>query len=242
MIELPPFAGGADRLWRSLLDVTERMADDWTLIGGHMVLLHALRAGRVAPRVSEDLDLVVNARARPPALPKMVETLRSLGFELTGVSPDRVLHRFDRDGVFIDILAPDGLGQHTELVTVGPGVTIVAAGGSYAVSESGPVEVSYEDRTGQVPLPSIAGALVVKAGAARTDHGPKGPGRHLRDLAFLASLVEDAIDLRDHLGARNRRRLRAVTALADEGHEAWVLLGDERDDAYAAWTLLAGLT
>jgi hypothetical protein len=242
MIELPPLTGGADRLWHSLLDITEHMADDWTLIGGQMVLLHALHARRVAPRVSEDLDLVVNARARPPALPKMVETLRSLGFDPTGVSPDGVAHRFDRDGVYIDILAPDGLGQHTKLVTVTPGVTIAATGGTYALSESSPVEISYEDRTGQVPLPSIAGALVVKAGAARTDHGPKGPDRHLRDLAFLASLVEDAIDLRDHLGARNRGRLRAVTPLADEGHEAWVLLGDERDDAYAAWTLLAGLT
>ena len=90
MIELPSLAGGADRLWHSLLDVTEHMADDWTLIGGQMVLLHALGAGRVAPRVSEDLDLVVNARTHPPALPKMVETLRSLGFELTGVSPDGV--------------------------------------------------------------------------------------------------------------------------------------------------------
>lgn len=25
MIELPPFAGGADRLWHSLLDVTEHL-------------------------------------------------------------------------------------------------------------------------------------------------------------------------------------------------------------------------
>lgn len=40
----------------------------------------------------------------------------------------------------------------------------------------------------------------------------------------------------------DRRRLRAVTALADESHQAWLLLGDERDDAYTAWTLLAGLT
>lgn len=175
-------------------------------------------------------------------LPRMVKTLQALGFELTGVSPDGVAHRFDRDGILIDVLGPDGIGEHTSLATVSPGVTISAAGGAYALAESRAVDVVFGDRVAPVPLPSIAGALVVKAGAARTDHGRRGPDRHLRDLAFLVSLVEDVVDLRDHLGANNIRRLREVKPLADAGHDAWVLLGDERDDAYAAWRLIAGLT
>lgn len=228
----------SDRLWTTLLDLVYRMPADWTLIGGQMVLLHGLEAGRVPPRVSEDLDLVVNARVRPPALPRMMETLRALEFESTDISPEGVGHRFERDGVIIDVLAPDGLGAGTNLATIGHAVTIQAAGGTYALHESAHVEVRHLGRTGSVPRPSLAGALVVKAGAAVTDHGAKGPGRHLSDLAFLSSLIDDAFSMSEHLGAANRKRLRSVTLLADPGHEAWVLLGEDREDAYAAWHLL----
>lgn len=176
-----------------------------------------------------------------PALTRMMHALDALGFASTGSSPDGVAHRFGRGGVLVDVLAPDGLGERTKLETIGRGVTIAVAGGSYALSESSPVEVSYEGRAGLVPRPSLAGALVVKACAAISDHGSKGPARHLRDLAFLATLVDDAFALHDHLGTSNRRRLRAVKALADEGHEAWALLGDDRRDGYATWRVIAEL-
>jgi hypothetical protein len=241
MIELPTLGGAGDRLWNGLIDIAERMPDDWTLIGGQMVLLHGLEAGRTAPRISEDLDMVVNARVRPPALRRMVETLRALDFDATGVSPDGVAHRFDRAGVLVDISAPDGLGPGTDLTTIANAVTIQTSGGTYALNESALVEVSFDGRTCLVPRPSLAGALVSKAGAATSDRGSKGAGRHLSDLAFLSSLADDAFALAAHLGSGNRRRLRAVTDLADPGHEAWVLLGQDRDDAFAAWRWLAGL-
>lgn len=238
MIDLPTLGGESDRLWETLLDLAQRMPADWTLIGGQMVLLHGLEAGRVPPRVSDDLDLVVNARVRPPALPRMVETLRSLDFASTSISPEGVGHRFDRAGVIVDVLAPDGLGAGTDLSTVGRAVTIQTAGGTFALHESTPVEVSHHGRTGWVPRPSLAGALVVKAGAAATDHGTRGTGRHLSDLAFLSSLIDDAFAVSEHLGTANRKRLRSVTPLADPRHEAWALLGDDRQDAYAAWRFL----
>lgn len=239
MIELPLLTGGEDPLWNSLLDVADRMPEAWTLIGGQMVLLHGLERDRIPPRVSEDLDLVVNARVRPPALPKMMDTLAALGFSSTGASPDGVAHRFQRGEVLIDVLAPDGLGEQANLVTIGGGVTISVAGGTYALQETSLVAVSHQGRTGFVPRPSLAGALVVKAGAARTDRGPSGIDRHLRDLAFLSSLVDDAIELRGYLGPKNRRRLRGVTALADQNNEAWILLGDGREEAYATWRVIA---
>ena len=52
------------------------------------------------------------------------------------------------------------------LRTVGAGVTIAATGGTYALEQTVRVDVSYRGRTGQVPRPSLPGALVVKAGAA----------------------------------------------------------------------------
>lgn len=238
MIELPPMVARDTALWEALLDIAERMHSDWTLVGGQMVLLHALEGGRTPPRVSEDLDLVVDARIRPPALPTMMTVLAELRFTSVGVSPDGVAHRFARGGVSIDVLAPDGLGPRADLRTVGGAVTITVGGGTYALNETSLVDVGCRGRRGRVPRPSLAGSLVVKAYAARTDRGPSGTSRHLRDLAFLCSLVDDPIGLRAQLGKANRRRLRDVAALADETHEAWVLLGPDHRDAFLTWRLV----
>lgn len=69
MIALPPLGDLEDRLWLALMDIAERRPGDWTLVGGQMVLLHALEHGAAPPRISPDLDLVVDARVRPPANP-----------------------------------------------------------------------------------------------------------------------------------------------------------------------------
>src|SRR5436853_345523 len=89
----------------------------------------------------------------------------------------------------------------------------------------------------RVPCPDTLGALVVKSRAARVDHR-RGPDRHLRDLAFLYSLVSDPIAVRNGLGPTNCGRLRAVTALDDEGHDAWLYLGREAADALAARSII----
>ncbi len=80
MIELPPLGALDFELWQALLDIADRMPSDWTLVGGQMVLLHALEHGRAPQRLSEDLDVVVDARVRPPALSRMLLALRDLGF------------------------------------------------------------------------------------------------------------------------------------------------------------------
>ncbi len=45
MIELPDFAGHADVLWNALLDLEEVVSSDGVLVGGQMVLLHAIEHG-----------------------------------------------------------------------------------------------------------------------------------------------------------------------------------------------------
>ena len=105
MIELPPLGDLDLDLWHALLDVADRMPADWTLIGGQMVLLHALEHGRTPLRVSEDIDLVVDARVRPPALARMLSSLGALGFSEAAISADEIAHRFERGRVAIDVLA-----------------------------------------------------------------------------------------------------------------------------------------
>ena len=108
MIALPPLGELEHWLWLALMDIAERRAGDWTLVGGQMVLLHALEHGATPPRISTDLDLVVDARVRPPAIPAMAEVLGDLGFRLAGW-PDALGHRFARGPVTMSRGAARGI-------------------------------------------------------------------------------------------------------------------------------------
>ena len=239
MITLPPLGNLDLELWHALLDLAEREPADWTLIGGQMVLLHALESGRTPLRVSQDLDLVVDARVRPPALARIVSSLGDLGFAQAAISADEIAHRFQRGRAVIDVLAPDGIGPRTDLRTVGGATTVEIGGGTYALARSGPVSVSVGDRRGVVHRPDLAGAILIKAVAATRDTR-RGPERHLRDLAFLVSLVTDPIAMTEDLGPANVARVQRVTELQDPRNAAWGLLGDETvvADAHAAFRLI----
>lgn len=55
-VKLPALPGYDAGLWLALIELTDVRPGEWTLIGGQMVLLHALEHGVVPPRVSTDLD------------------------------------------------------------------------------------------------------------------------------------------------------------------------------------------
>ena len=63
-IELPPLAAPVDELWHVLLDLGEQLTVGWALVGGQMVLLHALEHGRVPPQISQDGDVVADVRTQ----------------------------------------------------------------------------------------------------------------------------------------------------------------------------------
>lgn len=90
-----------------------------TLVGGQMVLLHALEHGQVPPQVSQDGDVLTDIRAMPTALKDVVAALNGFGFALDGTGPDAIAHRYTRPSgpselpirtVTVDVLAPDGVG------------------------------------------------------------------------------------------------------------------------------------
>lgn len=74
LIELLPLGATVDELWRVLLDLGS-MPIKWTLIGGQMVLLHALEHGQVPLQISEDGDVVADIRADPSSLRTVVRAL-----------------------------------------------------------------------------------------------------------------------------------------------------------------------
>ena len=235
-LELPVLGALHDDLWTVLCDLADRHRADWTVIGGQMVMLHGLQAGRSPGRVSDDLDLVIDARVRRRTIPAFIATLRELGFVSAGVSPDNVAHRFGCGAVLVDVVSPDGVAERADLCTIGSATTIEVRGGSQALQRTERVPVLHRQRRALVPRPSLLGAIAIKAAAVRSDDHPQRP---LQDLAFLCSVLADPFEARDRLTTSDRRRLRAVAELNDQTHEAWRLL-DDPDTAYAAFKLLLG--
>lgn len=241
-VVLPPLAAPVDELWHVVLDLSEQLTVPWTLVGGQMVLLHALQHGVVPPNVSQDADVIADVRARPAALRQIVATLDTLGFTLEGASPDGIAHRYLRGNerpVKVDVLAPEGLDPRTMLTTTPPGRTVQVPGGTQALSRTELVQVVHEDRTGRVPRPSLLAAIVGKAAACGL---PGDSRRHCRDLALLSSLVADPFVLAADVDRTDRRRLRIAKALTTPTHAGWLALpATARAAAQATYLVLADL-
>ncbi len=68
MIVLPAMPARADRLLVGFLDLHERRAEGWTLIGGQLVHLHCAERGQFPVRPTNDADTVIDVRADPTML------------------------------------------------------------------------------------------------------------------------------------------------------------------------------
>jgi hypothetical protein len=87
-LPLPTLPGHDDALWDTLIELTEMRPGEWTLIGGQMVFLHAIESAAVPPRVSTDLDVLVNARIVTGGVASFVAAIELRGFSLEGTSPE----------------------------------------------------------------------------------------------------------------------------------------------------------
>ena len=235
-LRLPTLAGHDDELWDTLIELGELRPGEWTLIGGQMVFLHAIERGASPPRISTDLDVLVNARIAGRTVAAFAAGLEDIGSELDGISPDGIAHRYRRNRVSIDVLAPEGLGDRTDLTTTPPGRTLQVPGGTQALERTELLPVTTSSRSGHVPRPSLLGAIVGKALAVRVDDVPDA---QRLDLVFLLSVVEDPFAMADELTKTDRRRLRARKELIDGDHPVWNALDVESQDrARAALRLL----
>lgn len=218
MIEIPDAHGGLGESWCAAIELARRHPDGWTIIGAQMVALHAYEHGRIPPRSSLDIDLVVNVRVLANGTRLIAEALRADGFELEGIDNFGVGHRFRRDQVSFDVLAPDGLGPNTRVLTVPPARTVSVPGGTQALSRTEIVCIRVGDTTGFVPRPNLLGGVLVKARAVGVDDVPES---QRVDLAFLLSLGQNPRSLRDTLASAERRWLRDRAELLDPQHAAW---------------------
>lgn len=237
-VRLPTLPGHDDELWSALIELSYLRPGEWTLIGGQMVFLHAMEHGAQPPRVSTDLDVLVNARVVTGGLREFVAAIEAAGFALVGASPEGLAHRYERAGVSVDVLAPEGLGPRTDLTTTPPGKTLQVPGGTQALDRTELVPVVFGAREGFVPRPSLLGAIVGKAVAVDVDDVPDA---QRLDLALLLSLVGDPIELAEQLTKKDRQRLRARSEMFDADQRAWSSLPvEESDRGRAALRLLVG--
>jgi hypothetical protein len=241
VIELPILPAPVDELWHTLLDLGESLDVPWALIGGQMVLLHALEHGQVPPQISQDGDVIADIRAVPGALTRVVAGIENLGFSLQSISADGLAHRYIRAAkprpVVIDVLAPEGLGERADLTTTPPGRTIEVPGGTQALSRAERIAVVHEGRRGMIPRPTLLAAIVGKAAATALP----GPERHYRDLALLCALVPDPFDVAEQLTRKDRQRVRMASKLLGDTHPAWALVPDSiRSSGQIAYGILHG--
>lgn len=225
--------------WHLLFDLAEVDDANWVLIGGQLVQLLAVENGVQPVRATDDVDVLVNLRTKPGGTAWLAQWLVDHDFGLKSISTDGIGHRFEKPAsggvgtVVFDILAPDGIGERASRTTVPPARTVEAPGGTQALNRSGLVVVTVSGdtgrppRTGLVRRPSVLGALVAKA-AATTLAVRVNPERDWEDAALLLCLVDDPLAAREDCSAKDLKRLRRLTALADVGHPAWAVHSAER--------------
>ncbi len=192
------------RLWAALGDLAEHLPGEWTLIGGLMVQLHAVEHGMTDVRATVDIDILGQARPQG-ALSAIDAALRGEGFELLGPDLDGYAHRYRRDELIVDVLAPDGIKPPARL---GAGRKAVGVpGGSQALSRSETVTVTVAERTFELRRPTLLGALLIKARSLMVH---SDPATQREDLLRLLALIDDPRSMASELRKTERAWLTAA--------------------------------
>jgi predicted nucleotidyltransferase len=232
MIRIEPTGAAETALWRATLEVADLFADvPWVIIGAQMIMLLEREQDVTSGRTTQDLDAIVDVRAVVGGSRTAAGRLTGAGYEPSAEHP----HRFVRGADQVDLLAPDHLGPNVDLTTVPPMTTVAIPGGSRALATRRLLDV---DVTGvgaaQLPVPSVAGAIVLKVHAWQA----RQASRDAEDLVRLLDLVQDVDEVRGALKPAERRRLAAIAPLADERSMAWRAARDP-DNARAAFARLS---
>ncbi len=216
-IVIVPSNDAEERLWRVTHEIADLLAGlPWVLIGGQMVTLLEREHGGTTGRATRDVDALMDVRALTGATKEAARRLESVGFAAE-FTTDGLSYRFARGADIVDVLAPENLGHRADLTTSPPGTTLETVGGTQALQRRREVRIRVLDDAFSLPVPTVAGALVIKAQAASSSSNAK----HLRDLARLLVLVSNIEEMRSELTAKERGYLRAHQQLLDPANEAW---------------------
>lgn len=212
--------------WTTVFEVAEAIkVEEWVLVGGLMVQLHARRAFIPPPRATKDVDLLADVLTNRSSLTSIAATLGAIGFEVA--MPDSrhaPAYRYARGEEQVDVMVADHLPSGIRpRLRQHPAFSV--EGGAQALTRRDTFVVTSMTGTITISAPDVLGALVGKGAAFMVD--PRDRGRHLEDAAVLLASIDSVGDLDLTLNASDRKRLRLIiSALTDLLHPAWLTLGD----------------
>ncbi len=225
-------AGGYGPPWPAAMALTSVLPPgSWTLVGGLMVQLHALRAGLDPTRPTEDVDVLLHIETDRITWPSAHAALMGAGYRLDErMAKDSLSHRFRREADVLDVLIADHVGPWAISARTGDQPLVSVSGGTSALRKTVDCMIRRADRTQvTVSVPNVLGALTLKGGAYREDSRDRD--RHLEDGAVLAATVEDADELRERpelWTGSDSRRIAALARALPEPHPAWGQVPRER--------------
>jgi len=224
-------------LWSLVAELANRFEPkSWVLIGGQMVALHVHLAGGVPRRTTTDVDIVADILTDRGAFHACRAVALDMGLEAQPSITGRNLHRFSGPAGHLDLMVPDHLPPNLTRQFTRP-TPVPVAGGQRALDRRTFVRIDTEAGPASIPLPDLVGAIVIKARAATSD--TRDRDRHHTDIAQLAAIVDDPIELRDSLDAKEKRYLRRTRLPEDRTKSPWLELGDQtRQRAIDAWLTL----
>jgi len=216
-VRIVPGTDAEAQLWRTTAEITRLFADwPWVLVGGLMVAILEREHGVTVSRTTVDVDALIDVRAVTQATRHAARRLEEAGF-VAEQTADGLAYRFVRGNDIVDVLAPDHLGPRTDIVTAPPGKTLEAVGGRQALERRRLVIVDVGGEAFAVPIPSLLGAIIIKARVAASS----GLDKHRRDVARLLALVDDVEPMRQEMSSNERKYLRARSELRDPRHPGW---------------------
>ena len=185
--------------WSTVFDVIQATdTNDWVLVGGLMVQLHARRVNIPPPRATKDVDLIVDVAANGASVAHIATALLRIGFEpVVPASRREPIYRFHRDAEQVDLMVADHLPVRLKRrFMMRPAFAVTA--GEQSLRRRDTFVLTSTTRSLTIGAPDVLGALISKGAAYVIDS--RDPGRHLDDAAArrnLEALVTAApLDLR----------------------------------------------
>lgn len=218
---VPAPAGGWAPPWPQTAELARAIpSEQWTLVGGLMVQLHAARADLPLNRPTVDVDMVLHIETDATTFPDVRDKLEDLGYEIQMPAGDGPVHRFTRHNSEqqVDVMVADNLSPRFRPTVKGRPVFGIPAGTS-ALQKTVNCEIDVNGTTTRLSVPTVLGALVLKGEAYRQDDRDRD--RHLDDAAILACAIVNPVTERNsctRASAASADPLRYLPLMRDQRH------------------------
>ena len=114
-----------------------------------------------------------------------------------------------------------------------PDETLEALGSRQALNRRRIVRIDAGESPLALPLPSLLGAIIMKARVVSNTAGRKSQPKHQRDLARLLALIPDPVALHGEMSTKEHAYLRERGELLNAGHRAWTNVANAENGTIA---------